>query len=220
MANTTSRAIVPQATPWFFLALLAVGVAGFFPSYFARLAAVDLAHHAHALTALAWMILLVVQAWLMRVRRVVPHRTLGRISFLLVPLFVISGAVMIAAILSNDDPFSRRFGARLAAVDVIALAYFLAAYVQAIRHRRRMALHARYMASTALLILPPALARLLPMLFTGFASFGAVFDTSFVLVEAAVALLLAYDWRHDAPRAPFAALLAVLFAQHLAFHMV
>jgi hypothetical protein len=46
-------------------------------------------------------------------------------------------------------------------IDLTTIAYFAWTYGMALHHRKSIQLHARYMASTAPLLLPPALARLL-----------------------------------------------------------
>jgi hypothetical protein len=208
----------PLATaPLFFVVLLAIGVAGFRASYFARLGETDLAHHFHGIAATAWMALLIAQATLMRLRRVGWHRMLGRVSFVLVPLFLASGLLMVRTMLVSESPFSRAFGSVLAFVDLTTLAGFATAYVLAIRHRRTMALHARWLATTGLMILPPALARLLPVLLPSIQSLPAAVHGAYAIAELAAAALLVADMRRGAPKAPFASLLALLLVQHAGF---
>lgn len=214
--NTRTAVPYPRA-PFYLLLLTAVTVFGFWPSYFARLRETDLIHHFHGIVAGAWLLLLVTQAWLMRQRRFALHRALGRTSLVLAPLFVVSGLAIVHAMLTSANPFSARYGAQLAFVDLPTVAWFGTCYVLALRHRRDRALHARWMLSTALLVLPPAIARALPPLVPAIHSFEAAFNASFAIAEAIIVVLIVRDLREDRLRLPYVALLAVMAIEHAGF---
>jgi uncharacterized membrane protein len=208
--------LYPRAV-FYFLLLLATALIGFWGSYFSRLADNDLTRHVHAATALSWVMLLITQAWLMRRRKYALHRRLGRFSLVLAPLFVVSGAFLVHHSLANPSPFMQRFGAQLAFVDLTTLAWFAIAYCLALRHRRDTPVHARYMASTALLVLPPALVRTLGSFVPWITSFGMALHTGYFLTEALIAALIVHDLRGGRVRAPYVLLLALTIAQHIAF---
>ena len=146
-----------RQSAFYFLAVLLIAVAGFYPSYFSVLAKTDLVHHFHGITATAWMLLLIAQAWFIRSRRLQVHRLVGKISLLLVPLFLFSGILVIKSMLNSQSGFSLTFGKRLAWIDIITISNFALFYCLAIYYRKNVQLHARFMASTAILVLPPAL---------------------------------------------------------------
>lgn len=206
----------PRA-PFYLLLLVAVTVFGFWPSYFARLRENDPVHHFHGIVAGAWLLLLVTQAWLMRQRRVALHRALGRSSLLLAPLFVVSGLAIVHAMLTSANPFSARYGTQLAFADLLTVAWFATCYGLALHHRRNRALHARWMLSTALLVLPPAVARALPPLVPAIHSFEAAFNASFAIAEAVIVVLIVRDLREDRLRLPYVALLTVMAIEHAGF---
>lgn len=143
--------------------LLLVSIVGFWRSYFSRFTAPDvhITHHAHGLVMLAWVLLLIAQAWLIRSGRRRHHRHLGRISFVLAPLVVATAVWVNLRFLGQFDltkpipPVElgfHWFGWFLPAA-------FAIGYGLAIVHRRDAARHARYMASTALVFLIPGLGR-------------------------------------------------------------
>ncbi|GAB3100575.1 hypothetical protein [Lysobacter terrae] len=202
---------------FYFLLLLATAIAGFWGSYFTRLAQNDLVRHVHAATAFAWVLLLIVQAWLMRRRSMALHRRLGRTSLALAPLFVVSGLFMVQHMLAHPSPFAQAFGAQLAFIDLTTLAWFAIAYLLALRHRRETPLHARYMASTALLVLPPALARVLGTHVPGVTSFEMAFHGAYFITELLILVLLLQVRSSARVRAPFAQLLALTVLQQIAF---
>jgi hypothetical protein len=211
---------VPSAprspAPFGFLLLLLIGIAGFWRSYISRFATIDPAHHVHGLTALSWMALLTVQGVLMRQRRLAQHRRLGRVAYVLGPLFLLAGVQMIVSMLAGNDPFARAHGRRLVAVDVAALASFALLFMLAIRHRRDVHRHARSMAGTGVLLLPPALSRLLPLL-SPVIGFEASFNTAFLLTDLLVLACLRLDRPGGRMQSPYLVLLASLLVQQAAF---
>lgn len=211
--------LYPHASLWFALILL-VAVIGFWPSYFSRLRGTSALSHFHGTTAIAWLALLIVQGWLFRARKLRWHRLVGRTSFVLVPLFVMSGLLITQAMLAGDSPFHQVYASRLGFYDLTTVAWFTAAYALAIRHRRNLQLHARYMASTALLVLPPALTRT-TFLLPGVNSFEVALHAAYAVSIGAVIVLLAHDRRRlGRPSAPYLALLAVFALHLLAFHFI
>lgn len=216
-AMTAAPAAPYRRTPFYFGLLLLAGLAGFYPSYLARLGHTDLIHHMHGLTAFAWMVMLVLQASLIRWRQRPLHRRVGRAAFVLVPLFIASGMVLAWSMVHADNPFARIFGPRLAVVDVSTMVGFAAAFALAIKHRRNIHLHARYMGATGLLILPPALARLAKNTMPAVSSFPAAFHIGYLLTELVVAALIVQAWRSRQPARPFVLLMALLVLQQLGF---
>lgn len=206
----------PRA-PLYFTLLLLIAAYGFYPSYFSRLQAMDFAHHVHGIAASAWMILLIVQGWFARQRQIRIHRALGKIVIVVASLFVTSGVLMIIVMLRNTDPFSKTFGIRLAVVDASTVTYFAVAVGLAVRHRGDVQLHARFMTSTALMVLPPALARSLQGLVAGATSFHAAFNGSYFVAECVVGILLLDDAHTGRIRAPYLVLLGLLLCQHALF---
>lgn len=206
--------------PLYLAGLLALAVLGFYRSYFARLLGTDAVHHLHGATATAWLVLLCVQAGLYRTRRLVLHRQLGRWSPVLVGLFLLSGVLVLRRMLGSPDGFSQAYGMRLSFADASSVAYFALAFGLALHFRRRLQLHARFMVSTALLVLPPALARAAGQYLPGIDSFEAAFHTGYVASELMVLGLIVHDLRHGGWRWPYPVLLAVMLMQQASFHAV
>lgn len=203
-------------TPIYFLLVLLAGLAGFYPSYLTKLAQTDLGHHAHGLTAFAWMLMLISQATLIRLHKRTLHRRIGQSAYVLAPLFIAAGLWMTWQTAHPDNPFTRRFGPRLVPVDLSFLLGFAVAFVLAIRHRRNIHLHARYMGVTGLLILPPALARLVPQVLP-VRGFETAFHIAYFTTEGIALALIAVSWRLRQPVLPFVGLLALMVLQQVGF---
>lgn len=147
---------------YWMIALLVILLIGFWPSYFSRLN--DPMHvtlHLHSIAMLAWVLLLIAQSWLIRNRKLSHHKLLGKASLLIAPLVVITGIWVNFHFQGRvEEPLATPVQA------IFWFGFFLPAlfallYVQAIRHRRNMNLHARYMVLTALVFLIPGLGRAL-----------------------------------------------------------
>lgn len=203
----------------YFLLMMAVAFAAFYPSYFSRLAQTDAARHFHGIVASSWLALLTTQGLLMRYGRVGLHRRVGKLAYLLAPLFVVSGLLITQRMMRGANPFQAAFGAQLAIVDLLATIGFATFVTLAIRERRNVQRHARWMACTALLLLPPALARLAGML-PVVHSFEAAFNLGSIATELVILLLIADDRRLGQRLPPYRVLLALTLLQHAGFFLI
>ena len=147
---------------FFFAAFLAAAFVGFWPTYFTRLETIaSWRVHAHGALMLGWCLLLIAQAWLIRNRLGSLHRGLGKLSFLLAPLIVISSVVVEhGSLVRNADKYGPEslFFAYLTMALVLT---FALAFMLAIVYRRTTALHMRYMICTPLAMFDPVFARML-----------------------------------------------------------
>src|SRR5215475_5735242 len=76
---------------YFFAALALFAVAAFWPTYLSRIGAVTEGHvHAHGAVMASWLAMLVAQAFLIRSNRRPIHKLLGKASYVLAPLVVLS----------------------------------------------------------------------------------------------------------------------------------
>jgi uncharacterized membrane protein len=126
---------VQRNAVFYFIGLLALASAGFWPTYLAapRIEA-DWHVHLHGLAMFGWMALLIAQAWLVRTRRLAAHRALGRVSYGLVPVIAVSTLLL--------AHYRMRGGLNVGLlyffyVQVSLLAVFVASYALAIANRRR-----------------------------------------------------------------------------------
>lgn len=110
----------------------------------------------------------------------------------MVPLSLVSGLLLVHIMLAWAEPFGRSYAARLAFINLTAMTYFAAAYALATAYRRQVQLHARLMGSTAILVLPPALASALLPFGPGF---DPAFHKAYVICELVVVALIADDSR-------------------------
>ena len=187
-----------RSVVWWFLALAALTLPAFWPSYFAVAITKDAFHvHFHGLAMFAWTALLVAQAALVRFGRRGWHRTLGKASFVLAPLVVVS-TLLLARLRAQQAPGSEEIVYFLY-VQLGLVAFFALCYAWGMANRRAPPLHLRYMAGTALAMVDPIVARLLAIHLGVMPPLMQAITYGLVL-----ALLAALAWRERA-RAPLAA---------------
>jgi hypothetical protein len=202
-----------NAHRYFLLALLVI-VIGFFPSYFSRLSATDTAHHLHGITATLWMLMLIVQPWFFNRGYMKWHRTLGKFTFVLVPILFVSGLHMIYLMLTNASNYPPLIPYQLAFIDFTVLPIFMLFYSLAIFHRKNIQFHARYMVCTIFGPLIPALTRML-FIVPAIDNFTKSLNISYLIMELVIVILLWDDKRSGKIRPPYVLALIVFLTDHL-----
>ena len=151
--------------PYWFGALFLLSILGFWPSYFSPGASnATFGQHFHAIAMLIWVLMLIVQPWLIQTRRRPIHRLIGRASLVIAPVLVFAALIAIADNLARLPQPYPPIGLSFFWLGLASASYFAMFYTLAIINRREMQLHARYMAATALVFIVPGLGRLLSRL--------------------------------------------------------
>jgi hypothetical protein len=148
------------ATPGYALLLFLAGVA-FWPGYLAvPKRQLGWWVHYHAITATAWMLLLIVQPRLASRRRYAAHRVLGRASLAIAAAVVVGFLGLAHAQLTGASAAEFGVQAYFGYVRLVIVAMFVGCYALGVRHRRSTPLHARYMFCTGLSVFDPIFHRL------------------------------------------------------------
>lgn len=133
----------------------------FWPSYFGRLDSQPSYHpHAHGLTMTAWVVLLLVQAWLVFSGDRPLHRRVGRLGFIAVPALV-GAAVHFLHFRVRGAVDLGPTGLYFVTLVVNALVAFLALFGLAMYYRRTPPVHARFMIATVFPLFTPVTDRLI-----------------------------------------------------------
>jgi hypothetical protein len=139
-------------------------VIGFMPTFFLRLGQVDAVHLMHGWTMTGWIVLVLVQALLIRGRQFRYHRMLGWASLALFVAMVVTSCQVFILMLSGKSglPFdAAKFFGYSDIVDMPLLIFFFSA---AIYWRKDRQMHSRLIAVTVLTSIVPALARMFNIL--------------------------------------------------------
>lgn len=195
---------------WYLLLLFPLTGLAFWPNYFSKFSSSPYAFHVHGITASLWIVLLAWQSWTIHNRRNALHRSAGVASLALFPFFLVGGLLVLQTMAvkfgAREGPFYSQFGARLGTVDAISSIALPFLFYGAIRWRRKVHLHARYMLAPMLFLLPPIISRLMPALppfaITGpetFYRFGYAAHLSIGIAVAVCAFLYLRAPKHGLP---------------------
>lgn len=146
---------------YYFIVLLFLAVIGFWDSYFSKLfSGIDRYTHLHAITMLLWIAILITQPFLIKYKKQSLHKYIGKFSYGLVPVLIISLVLLAHNQITIHD--YRISYARLYVLflQLSLLTIFIIAYALAIIYRKSPVHHARYMICTSLTLIDPAIARI------------------------------------------------------------
>lgn len=192
--------------------VLLVIMGGFWASYFSRVGGeMPLAFHVHALTSVAWLLLLIVQHVAIHRRANALHKQMGLASFVLFPLLILGFTMIInlsaQRFVAAENPFILHNGPAFGIGMAVAIAAYLTLFYQALKTRRNIRLHAGYMLATPMILFESPFSRLMDALFPWMNIIGsegvhAVQDTIVVsdAIMIAFAMVLYFrDRKHGAP---------------------
>ncbi len=163
-----------QVAPWLGAALAFASLgAAFGPNYLTRLPAAPWTLHLHALTALAWLVLLAAQLRAVRSGALGRHRRVGRVGLSLGPAVALAALPPLLqtarAVADGEASLGQRGEAAYALVLAGgALCVFVVALAAGAMQRRQPALHGAWMALTGLALSGAVVQRLLLFYAPGF----------------------------------------------------
>jgi len=162
--------------PYYVLAVIAVILAGFWPSYFGAWSAAPWQFHAHGIAASIWVLMVLAQSWTVHKEQLPLHRAVGKSSLLLFP-FLIGGLTAIIDLTGKrfvdaPDPVRTMFGSSFLIGLALAIAAYVILYYRALKYRRKVWVHSGYMLATPLILFESPFGRVLNMGFPGLAIRG------------------------------------------------
>lgn len=180
------------------LAMAAVVFFGFGLSYFlpmARGESPPLAPviHVHGAFYFGWMLLLVFQAMLVAGGRVSLHRSIGTLGIALGTGMALFGLLITALFARKAAADPTVYG--LTYISLVAVGGFAILFFLAIRHVRDPAAHKRYILLATTVFLIGAVNRIFGGLFGIFFDSHLTYLPKYLVVDAFIVALAAYDWR-------------------------
>ena len=173
---------------YFFLLLIPLTFAGFYKTYIVQFpnfkANITWFIHIHALIASVWIGILIVQPFLIVNKKFALHRKVGKISYGVFPLLILSFVPQIIRTANSDNPKNLFFS--LADLILLLIFYALAVYYKKVSSR-----HMRYMIATTLVFLGPTVGRIGPVLLGWSELFTQ--NIQYLIIYFILASLLLYD---------------------------
>ncbi|MEM9302007.1 MAG: hypothetical protein AAGE01_07840 [Pseudomonadota bacterium] len=211
---------------WFILLLLPASVVAF-SSYLAELGEAGTAKHVHALFATLWILLLAAQSASIHHRQRGLHRTLGLAGFFIFPIYF-AGFFLVfqseAQRIVDGDPWATVFGPGIGTITLISALATAWMYHAAMRNRRNVHLHARWLLVTLFLFAESVLGRILNTFVPGLLVLGLddirrIYDAFHVSQLLAIALAVALYRGNPRYGQPFVFVTVALVAQSLALEL-
>jgi hypothetical protein len=157
--------VIQNRVGYLFVGILVITFLGFYPTYlskFPTFTGFGSAHHFHGFVALLWLLLLIVQPFLIRAKRYDLHRRLGKVGYVLMPLVMGSLFFVARAGYQRNIQTMPQADALAALTNGLPDLVFLGTlFTLAMVYRKNTPYHLRFMASTGLMMMGPGLGRFL-----------------------------------------------------------
>ena len=199
------------------LLILGFVVWGFFRTYFSlfpSFTGITSVQHFHGVIMLSWFALLIVQPFLIRYKQYELHKKIGKLSYIIAPLVVLSIFLVakgqfqnMASTLTKEQNIG---GMALNIPDIFA---FAALYILAMVNKKNTPYHMRYMIATSLLMLGPGTGR--AFIIYGGMPFPLAIEYSSAISEIITLAFLVLDIVKRKPYKPYLITLLLLLGMHL-----
>jgi len=141
---------------------LPLGVLAFWPLYLSRpFASTDRYTHLHAVAGTLWLGLLIVQPLAIHRYKYTLHRFLGKISFILAPLFFVAGILLSHFRLVSMDEATFAVEGYGHYLPFHASVVFAVTYLLGLLYRHLPDVHGRFMILTAIPLIDPVIGRIM-----------------------------------------------------------
>lgn len=200
---------------YFFLLLIPLTIAGFFKTYIVQFPNFeeDITYfiHAHAFIATLWIGILIVQPFLILNKKFAVHRKIGKISYVVFPLLILSFVPQIIRTANSDNPKNLFFS--FADGLLLIIFYSLAVYYRKISSR-----HMRYMIATTIVFLGPTVGRIGPILL-GWSELVTQ-NVQYGIIYLILFSLLFYDKSNGKKYQPYAISICFYIIHQIVYHLV
>lgn len=216
---------------WIWLAVFfGFALMAFWPSYYSKPGdGFSFATHAHGIAMTLWCVMLIAQAYLVRSKHRDIHRMVGKASYVLVPLLILSTFTLTHESLQGNEPYSARNFSSLALM-INATVLFGVIYGLAIYHRKDSLTHARYMFATIFPMFTPITDRLIYRNIRPLVEAAPTIDGGpivpfwgFLLALILIGGLAIWDWKSNNRKDVFPLVFGMLVLYHISvftFHMI
>lgn len=184
---------------YIFIGLAIICFFGFYKTYFGSIASFSSTKfviHCHAITVTLWLFILIIQPILIRQKKIAQHKYLGRLTYYLFPFIVLFMLLMEKSLyqkleLEHVSHKNNLAGLFAPFTNILPFALF---YLLALKYKKNVGIHARFMIGTGLMLLSSALWRIFNRLFH--LDIGVSFEYALWLTLFVIVAFIVYDsWR-------------------------
>ena len=200
---------------YFLLLLIPLTFAGFYKTYFEPFPNfgknIDVYIHIHAVIASLWIAILIVQPFLIVNKKIALHRSVGKLSYVVFPLLIISFIPRIIKTINSGDIQYLFFP--------LADGFLLVAfYVLAIYYKKKTAKHMRYMIASALVLMGPTFGRIGPNLL-GWSELSTQ-NVEYAIIYTFLVILILYDLKNKIKFQPYLIAIVGFVVHQLVYYWV
>lgn len=211
-------------TGYFFFILLTFVILGFYKPYFALFPhfnnTINTVVHIHATALLIWVGLLIIQPFLISYHRFKVHRSLGKFSYFLVPLIIVSSIAVINKQYQEgiEHNMTHIESLKTLFIPFMELLLFSIFYLLAIRNKRKVAFHMRYMICTSVILIIPSLTRVSGFWFNinQFTSY----QISLIFCDLVLLALIFFDKKNKLNYKPYVLALTLFFSFDISWYIL
>lgn len=209
---------------WVFIAFFIFALWAFWPGYFSPVLGqevVEPRYHTHGLAMTVWCVMLITQAYLIRINKRPLHKIIGRFSYVLMPFILLATFNLVHHLMIGTTEWRNiqlfNLALMVNAAVILAILYGLAIY-----HRKNPLLHARYMVCTIFPLFTPVTDRLIHHHFRSIIPMMPTIDAvpivplfGFIAADILLILLALWDWKAHRRKDAFIVSLVLLILYHI-----
>ena len=206
-----------------FIALLLLTFFGFYLTYFGKFPEfenITLPMHFHAIVFLAWYALLIVQPFLIRYKKTALHRTLGKLSYPLMPIVLLSIYLATKGQFQRGElqqmPLNENRAQTFMPMSLMFLFGFF--YLLAMLNSSKMATHMRYIIASSLVLLGPIFGRVL-IIWLGVNPHDGIWYGGLLSADIALATMFVIDMVNRKSNFSYGIALALSLTLHIAWYL-
>lgn len=196
------------------LVLIPLVFIGFYPSYFQLFpefnADIDILVHLHFFLSALWIAILIAQPLLILNKKYQWHRLVGKSTYIIFPLWVLSFIPMILKVIQKENYTYLVF-------PVGNMVILIILYLLAMKHRKKTAKHMRYIISSALVLLDPTVGR---WTFNIFQDDLIAMPITYAIMNLILLGLIYMDKRNGKDYQPYVVALSCFLLYNIAFFVV
>lgn len=200
---------------YFLLLLIPLIFAGFYKTYFQPFPDfeedIDVYIHIHAAIATLWVVILIVQPFLIVNKKTALHKAVGKLTYFIFPLLILSFVPRIIRTYDLGEYPNLFFS--LADGSLLILFYSLAVY-----NKRKTARHMRYMIASALVLLGPTVGRIGPILL-GWSELLTQ-NVQYGIIYTILTGLVLYDLKNKRKYQPYLVAIGAYIIHQIIYHVI
>ncbi|TXE14484.1 hypothetical protein [Algoriphagus aquimarinus] len=203
---------------YYALGLIALAILGFWPTYFSKFldgtANFNFYFHFHFAMSALWIALLIVQPILIKKKKLSIHRQIGKLSFVILPLFLISVILLKHYMIGGEVTEGSGASMWFLFKNLIVIGIM---YIIAMVNRRNVQIHARAMIATGIVFIEPTLGRFIIITLLPEINFMVGLGITFLIMYALIISLIIIERKQTSGRWVFPLFLILLMVFHFLF---